>query len=117
MPNNEGESGEGRRYLFVLSTPSRADEVQAETLSDSLKRMLEDDYAARLGVDAERFRASESGTESTSQIGSGTQCFSSTDTSNGDDVTTDTTVDDPASTIVDDIQNDSGTGGIIDIPV
>lgn len=114
MPNaDEGDA----RHLFVLSTPSRSDEVKAKTLSNSIKQMLEEDFAARLGVDVAKLRTDNSGTESESPIGTGTQCFSSTDTSDGEDTTSDTTVDDPASTITDDIHNDSGTGAIIDIPL
>ncbi|MGJ5197493.1 hypothetical protein [Bradyrhizobium sp. HKCCYLRH1030] len=108
--------------LFALTRPSRAHELQEPSETIAIKQMLEEKWAKSLGVDLDKLKKSVTGTDTTSTLHTGGSTLVGTETMhNGvvDDCASDQESDgDPDTpTITDDIHNDGGTGGVIDIPL
>lgn len=92
-------------HLFMVTRPSRNEEVVSEYEDLLMRQYLEEEWAKKIGVDVEQIK--ESGTESTSPIGLPTNCPTGTDTQGGNDIHSDFSEDDSNTRQqMDDIHND-----------
>lgn len=110
---------EKKLTLFVTTRPSRAGDLQEPDINAQMKKMLEESWAEKLGINVDKLRAGVVGTETDSTYQTSSSTISGTETvHNGvaDDCTADNTTDSQTDQWTDDLHNDGGTGGIIDIP-
>lgn len=96
-----------RGVIFVLARQTRAGELETSAIEGDVRRMLEDEFAAKLGIDIEQLRAG-SGTESRCDKTITSATLSGTETATGlGDMKTDKEADEKTVNFVDDMDSDS----------